>query len=508
MSTALPPTVDPALPTWLHRLNDALGRVDIGLLEALVAEAPATLLDHPLTLVGALCIGGTDLADALLAQRHPQADADSRQAAIASELCALLDAAAASGPTGEQAWTETLATAFAPHIPATALLDTLRIRFLIDRGPLDELPQAIHAATALHDWSLTLRGVERLHQALGDDMPTSAFGLGATCLHRLGRLDEADQWVAQGLGADARRIAPLQPFSEDALFERWQGQTQPVVSIICTTYNHERYIDSAIRGFLGQDCPFPFEVLVHDDASTDGTQEVIRHWQARYPRIIKPVLQTVNQTSLGKRPFDLLLGRAQGEFVATCEGDDYWIRPDKLRYQVGFMRQHPDVSCTAHNYLHFAEMQLAIRQWGKATHNAWITPHQLMSVQILLWLPTLMFRRQFSEMPPERSLAAFGDQFLASWLGTFGKGAYLDTFVGAVRRENEFSSWSPLPESEKERRRVQTWVAIRRLHQRLGHTEVVAELDRRIAASPLDAAAKATLTARADAFNSDTLLAA
>lgn len=508
MSTTLPPPVDPALPDWLRQLNDALVGVDLGRIESLVAEAPPALLDHSLTLVGALCIGGTDLADALLAQRHPEADAEHRQAAIASALCALLDAAAAGGPSSEQAWADTLSTAFAPDIPATALLDTLRIRFLIDRGPLDELPQAIHAATALHDWTLTLRGVERLHQALGDALPSAAFGLGATCLHRLGRLAEADQWVAQGLGADARRIAPLEPASEEALLERWQGVTQPVVSVICTTYNHERYIESAIRGFLGQDCPFPFEVLIHDDASTDGTQAVIRHWQARYPRIIKPVLQTVNQTSRGVRPFELLLARAQGEFVATCEGDDYWIRPDKLRYQVGFMRQHPDVSCTAHNYLHFAEMQLAIRQWGKATHNAWITPHQLMSVQILLWLPTLMFRRQFSEMPPERALAAFGDQFLASWLGTFGKGAYLDTFVGAVRRENEFSSWSPLPESEKERRRVQTWVAIRRLHQRLGHAEVVAELDRRIAASPLDVTRKAELAARADAFHPATLLAA
>ncbi|MBQ0958441.1 glycosyltransferase [Ideonella sp. 4Y11] len=471
--------------------------------DVVLGECPPALLDEPLTLAAALLAGGADLAEACIARRHPDLDASQRTALVAQVLCTLLDEAAGDAPP---AWAAALAEPLSRE--ADTLAESLRVRFLLDRGTVEELPQAIHAATSLHDWPLALHGVERLRGALGPHTPPAVYGLGATCLHHLHRFAEADRWVAEGLGPQARRIAALEPPGEDALFERWGGQTAPVVSIVCTTYNHERYIESAIRGFLGQDCPFPFEVLIHDDASTDGTQAVIRAWQQRYPRLIKPVLQTENQMSRGVRPFELLLARAQGEFVATCEGDDYWIRPDKLRYQIGFMRQHPDVSCTAHNYYHFAELQLAVRQWGKGQHNAWITAHQLMSVQLLLWLPTLVFRRHFSAMPPERALAAFGDQFLVSWLGTFGRGAYLDTFVGAVRRENEFSSWSPLPERVKEQRRVQTWVAIRRLHQRLGHAEVVAELDRRIAASPLDATTKAQLLARADTFHTEPALAA
>src|SRR5204862_3633855 len=104
-----------------------------------------------------------------------------------------------------------------------------------------------------------------------------------------------------------------------------------------TTYNHERYIDNAIRGFLSQDCAYPFEILIHDDASTDRTQDVIRHWQQRYPQLIKPVLQTENQKSKGVRPFELLLAKARGDYVATCEGDDFWVDPAKLQRQVGYL---------------------------------------------------------------------------------------------------------------------------------------------------------------------------
>ena len=483
----------PAAPLgdWLRQACAALGAADPVRLDALLGGAPVALLAHPLAVLGALRLGGAELAECLVGQQSPQLDSTQRSAVVADTLCAALD-----DPQRLIDWPAALGESLASE----ALLDALRLRFLIDRGPLDELPQAIHAATAAHDWALTLHGVQRLHRELADQTPTAAYGLAATCLHHLGRFEEADQWVRAGLGPAARQIAPLEPPTEAALFARWQGATTPVVSIVCTTYNHERYIETAIRGFLAQDCDFPFEILIHDDASTDRTADVIRRWQARYPRLIKPLLQTVNQKSQGVRPLELLLARATGEFIATCEGDDYWIRADKLRYQVGFMRQHPDVSCTAHNYYHFVELQLAVRRWGRAEHNAWISAHDLMAVNLLLWLPTLVFRRRFSALPPERALAAFGDQFLVSYLGTFGRGAYLDTFVGAVRRENEFSSWSPLPEAVKERRRVQTWVAIRRLHERLGHPPVVADLDRRIAASPLDAATKAELLARAAAF--------
>ena len=70
------------------------------------------------------------------------------------------------------------------------------------------------------------------------------------------------------------------------------SKTTPLVSICCNTYNHVKYIRDAIEGFLMQKTNFPFEILIHDDASTDGTADIIREYEAKYPDIIKPIYQT------------------------------------------------------------------------------------------------------------------------------------------------------------------------------------------------------------------------
>ena len=208
------------------------------------------------------------------------------------------------------------------------------------------------------------------------------------------------------------------------------------------------------------------------------------------------------------RPLETLLARARGGYVATCEGDDYWIAPTKLQRQVAFLRGHADVSCSAHNYYHFVESTLAIKPWRPVRKDFFVSPRQLMAVQFLLWLPTLVFRKSFSTLPPERALAAFGDQFITSYLGTLGRGVYFETMVGAVRRENAFSTWSPLPEAEKERRRVRTWAALVRLHERLGNPQAVDDLMARIHGSALDASTKASILDASSSPTPSTLAAA
>ena len=123
----------------------------------------------------------------------------------------------------------------------------------------------------------------------------------------------------------------------------------PLVSISCTTYNHELYIEDALEGFLFQETNFPFEILIHDDASTDRTADIIREYEARYPTLIKPIYQTENQYSRGNKPGLINLKRAKGEYVALCEGDDYWTDPLKLQIQVDFLEKHPDYVITFHH---------------------------------------------------------------------------------------------------------------------------------------------------------------
>lgn len=126
---------------------------------------------------------------------------------------------------------------------------------------------------------------------------------------------------------------------------------QVAVSVFCLTYNHEKYIRDALEGFVSQKTNFDFEVLVHDDASTDGTAEIIREYEAKCPNIIKPVYQTENQYSknleLGIiRTF--LLPKVQGKYIAFCEGDDYWTDPLKLQKQFDFMEKNPDCTICTH----------------------------------------------------------------------------------------------------------------------------------------------------------------
>jgi glycosyltransferase involved in cell wall biosynthesis len=122
----------------------------------------------------------------------------------------------------------------------------------------------------------------------------------------------------------------------------------PLVSICCITYNHENYIRDAIEGFLMQKTDFPFEIIIHDDASTDATADIIREYEREYPDIIKPIYQTENQYSKGKRATLFTFRAARGKYIALCEGDDYWVDPLKLQKQITEMEKHPDCYISFH----------------------------------------------------------------------------------------------------------------------------------------------------------------
>ena len=126
--------------------------------------------------------------------------------------------------------------------------------------------------------------------------------------------------------------------------------SNPVVSIICLTYNQEKYVRDCLDGFISQKTEFPFEVLIYDDASTDSTPDIIREYTAKYPSIFKPTYYKENNYSRGLGFVGLHAGikEAQGKYVAYCEGDDYWTDTDKLKKQVDFLENHPSYSVCAH----------------------------------------------------------------------------------------------------------------------------------------------------------------
>lgn len=127
---------------------------------------------------------------------------------------------------------------------------------------------------------------------------------------------------------------------------------QVLVSICCLAYNHEKYIRQALESFVNQKTDFKFEVLVHDDASTDHTADIIREYEEKYPDIIKPIYQTENQFSKNVAITNTIqFPRAKGKYVAFCEGDDYWCDENKLQKQVEFLENNPEYSGSVHNTL-------------------------------------------------------------------------------------------------------------------------------------------------------------
>ena len=118
----------------------------------------------------------------------------------------------------------------------------------------------------------------------------------------------------------------------------------PLVSISCITYNHAPYIRQCLDGFMMQQTNFAFEVLIHDDASTDGTTEIIKEYEVKYPDIIMPLYEEENQWVKGRRGSAVFnFPRAKGKYIAMCEGDDYWTDPFKLQKQVDIMEK--DMCC-------------------------------------------------------------------------------------------------------------------------------------------------------------------
>lgn len=117
----------------------------------------------------------------------------------------------------------------------------------------------------------------------------------------------------------------------------------PLVSILCLVYNHKDFLRKCLDGFVMQQTNFPIEILIHDDASTDGSAEIIREYEEKYPLLFKPIYQTINQYSKGiPVSCTYQYPRCSGKYLATCEGDDYWVDPLKLQKQVEFLEANPE----------------------------------------------------------------------------------------------------------------------------------------------------------------------
>lgn len=129
-----------------------------------------------------------------------------------------------------------------------------------------------------------------------------------------------------------------------------------MLSIWCTTYNHESYVKDALEGFIHQKVNFEYEIIVFDDASTDETPDIIRSYVQKYPNLIRAYLAHENTYHLPTRRKLISEFRKvalQGKYIALCEGDDFWLDANKLQIQVDYMEQTMDCMLTVHSAVKF-----------------------------------------------------------------------------------------------------------------------------------------------------------
>lgn len=228
------------------------------------------------------------------------------------------------------------------------------------------------------------------------------------------------------------------------------NNTIPLVSICCTTYNHVNYIRQCLDGFVMQKTNFPIEILIHDDASTDGTQDIIRGYEAKYPNIIKPIYQKENQYSKGvKVSLVYNYSRAKGKYIALCEGDDYWTDPYKLQKQVDFLESHPDYVMCSHRFDQYYEDGHRLEKEKDDTFQG--ADYDLQNLIGGKWLTqtlTVMYRRSALDLKQYERYGMSMDIILFYELLKHGKGYCFPEAMGVYRYHNG-GVWSEVSQNQR-----------------------------------------------------------
>lgn len=238
---------------------------------------------------------------------------------------------------------------------------------------------------------------------------------------------------------------------------------QPVLSILCLTYNHAAFIADALQSFLAQVTDFDFEIIVADDCSTDGTLEVVEKFRQRAGPRLRVLSSAVN---LGvTRNFRRAHLACRGRFIAICEGDDFWRGTRKLQTQVDFLERHPDYVLTYHDATIVDDdgesdtRQLPPRLQCDASRSQLIATRPISTL-------TVCFRNVLGEVPREFDHAPALDLCLWSLLGQHGKGKYISDIEPAGYRVHSSGVFSTQTERNRQIMTAQSLLSLSRVYSR------------------------------------------
>ena len=211
-----------------------------------------------------------------------------------------------------------------------------------------------------------------------------------------------------------------------------------LVSIICKSFNHERYIRKCIDSLVRQKTKFNYEIIVHDDASSDGTADIIREFEKRFPDKIVAIYQKENQHSQKiNSTKKFIFPICRGKYIAICEGDDFWVDDNKLQKQVDFLESHDDYVLCGHSAYYANEdsslVQNEFFNYGNGSRT--LSTEEIISGWVMS-TNSLVFRfSALKEYPvPYKGKARNGDYALMTYLALQGKVYFIDELMSAYRR--------------------------------------------------------------------------
>lgn len=242
-----------------------------------------------------------------------------------------------------------------------------------------------------------------------------------------------------------------------------EKKVKPLVSIICITYNQEKFIAKALDGFLIQQTNFPIEILVHDDCSTDGTQAILKEYASKN-KDIRLVIENENKYS--KRDFSFLenmFKKSKGKYIALCEGDDYWTDSKKLQKQVDYLEKDTTFSMCFHPVeVLYEDKSKSPYIFPEENSSSSFTLEKLLN-RNFIQTNSVMYRRQTYKNIKLDIMPI--DLYLHLYHAKYGKIGFLNDVMGVYRKHPDGIWWETSNNPDKYW--IENWEAQVKFYQKI-----------------------------------------
>lgn len=253
----------------------------------------------------------------------------------------------------------------------------------------------------------------------------------------------------------------------------------PIVSVCVQTYNQIAFIENCLESILMQQTTYPYEILLGEDFSSDGTREICEAYAKKYPRKIKLFLhERENNIKIAESNTGLFNSlynffSANGKYIAYCDGDDYWADPLKLQKQVDFLEKNTDYILAYHDAV------MVDREGKEIEDNSFLeltrrdfSSEDLKKALVQPVISTWCFRNRISDIPVELTQTINADNFWISLLGFHGMGKYLKGIKPSNYRIHNEGIWSKVKKEYQLTSKKKTYRNLAEFYSRSGESEL------------------------------------